>query len=215
MKFRMQLFFMIFFSLNQIENALFIPSKFVTMTSENTKKTLPFAASLSVSLLLLNGFPADSIAQNILPESTVLQPIEQSGIEGSKITDYLYTSILPQKNLITKNPSEKDSNLLEENSDRDKSNIKNSKVKIFTPFNQMQWKLCYAPQTKNLGTMLSTDLSIIYAYDDKADDKLLNNGGVSSHIFYKNIFFNGWINISGEYQDVSEILCRVVWKDLW
>jgi hypothetical protein len=185
------------------------------MTSENMKKTASFAASLSVSLLVLNGYPADAIAKNILPESTVLQSLERSGIEISKTRDYLYTSISPLDNLITNDFSEKDFNLLEENNDRDKSNIKNSKVKIFTPFNQKQWKLCYAPQTKNLGNTLLTDLSIIYAYDDKLDDKLLNNGGVSSHIFYKNLFFNGWINISGEYQDVSEILCRVVWKDIW
>lgn len=117
-----------------------------------------------------------------------------------------------------------------ENSDAESINTENSNIRLFSPYNPNKWKLCYSPETKKIGDILLTEFSIVYAYDDKIDDDnnnlsdlsskslsniKINNNGISSHIFYKNIFFNGWINIAGEYENVSEILCRVIWKDIW
>jgi len=203
---------MIALSLIQIGNALFMPSKFLTITSENIKKTKSITASLSASLCILSGFPTDAYAQNIASEIEVSEGLEQSTIKTSQISNLKTYLKIPLQNENSAMNSLSDVKV-EIDSNRDESNTKS------TPYNQNKWKLCYAPQTKNLGNILLTDLSTVYAYDDEMDDNnmatRIENNGVSSHIFYKNLFFNGWINISGEYQDVDGFICRVIWKDLW
>jgi hypothetical protein len=203
---------MIVLSLIQIGNALYIPSKFLTITSENVKTTKAFTASLSASLCILSGFPINAYAQNIASEIKVSDGLEQPTIKSLKISNLKTYLKIPLQNANGIVDSFSDVKV-EKISNRDESSTKS------TPYNQNKWKLCYAPQTKNLGNILLTDLSMVYAYDDEMDDNnkstRIKNNGVSSHIFYKNLFFNGWINISGEYQDVDGFICRVIWKDLW
>ena len=99
-------------------------------------------------------------------------------------------------------------------------------------------KLCYAPQTKAIGKIFLSEISTVYSTikgennikilnnnngemigdsnNSDDDDDRININSVSSHLFFDNFLFGKhWINFSGKYDKISEILCRVVWEKVW
>ena len=101
-------------------------------------------------------------------------------------------------------------------------------------------KLCYAPTTKTISKILLSEISTAYSTvkvgynsivsddeggnvtaDDNDDsgtdaDDRVNITSVSSHLFIDNFMLGKyWISFSGEYEKISEILCRVIWDKIW
>ena len=92
-------------------------------------------------------------------------------------------------------------------------------------------KLCYAPTTKTISKILLSEISTAYSTvkvgynsivsDDEGasgtdTDDRVNITSVSSHLFIDNFMLGKyWISFSGEYEKISEILCRVIWDKIW
>jgi hypothetical protein len=106
------------------------------------------------------------------------------------------------------------------------------------------YKLCYAPTTRKISDIFLTDISTVYTtekvkseseseidktnteksgeevnkiIEENADSDDRNNiESVSSHLFISNSLIGShWISIQGKYEKISEILCRVTWKNIW
>ena len=103
-----------------------------------------------------------------------------------------------------------------------------------------KYKICHAPTTRTIGNLFLTEISTIYSTDnennnDNKDNKNNNDEisamnsedtmdnddrdnvkSVSSHIYLSNpILGDHWISFQGKYEKISEILCRVTWKNIW
>ena len=101
-------------------------------------------------------------------------------------------------------------------------------------------KLCYAPKTKTISKIFISEISTAYSTikedsdaivsdeeggnvtadnnddSDTDNDDRINIASVTSHLFIDNFILGKyWISFSGDYEKISEILCRVKWEKIW